>query len=119
MDIAITLSSNIVDLAICTYLFYNLGTLANSRFTRTDVSDSKYGLAVSLFTNLYLIFILFISTNFIVSMIAGYFIGGYLSQVTKPKTKLLGYKYQQMNRIVYIVVSEIYIEIYQLINKRK
>lgn len=119
MDTVVTTASTIVDLAIGIYLFYNVGEMVNGRFTRSDISDSKYGLAISLFVNFYLIFVLFVATDFFLSLVAGYFIGGYLSQVTKPKTKLLGYKYQQMNRIIYIVVSEIYIELYQFFNKRK
>lgn len=119
MDTVITTASTIVDLAISVCLFYNVGEMVNGRFTRSDIRDSKYGLAISLFVNFYLLFVLFVDADFFISLVAGYFIGGYLSQVTKPKTKLLGYKYQQMNRVVYIVVSEIYIELYQFINKRK
>lgn len=119
METTITTASIIVDLAISVYLFYNVGIMVNGRFTRSDIHDSKYGLAVSLFVNLYLLFVLLVDTDFFLSLIGGYFIGGYLSQVTNPKSKLLGYKYQQMNRVVYIVVSEIYIELYQFFNKRK
>lgn len=119
MDTTFVLLGNIIDIAICTYLFYNVGTLADTRFNRTEFTNSKHSLAVSLFVNFYLIFVLVLNTEFFVGLVIGYFIGGYLSQVTTPKTKLLGYKYQQMNHIIHFVIVEVYVRLYQFINKRK
>lgn len=119
MDTTFTLLSTIIDLAICTYLFYNIGGLADTRFNRTEFTNAKYSLTISLVVNFYLIFVLIFNTEFFVSLGIGYFIGGYLSQVTTPKTKLLGYKYQQMNHIIHFVIVEVYVRLYQFINKRK